>query len=345
LLIFILVGRVLAADGVKSRPVVHRSLDRGVVPRSPPRAAAASASPEGRPVDEPPEPFHLYDAAMRLWAESGLPDVAAWLEPSLAGLPPAAFARMPASFKASVLHGDLLIQAGPRYLLHVEYETSPGPALVRRMYEYRGRIMHEHPGIRLIQYVVVLGAGTVSGHDDLAANGFALELRVVYLRNHDPAEYLRSPVSAPFAALARGTPAERERSLARALTLLRTSGHPSALSWRQAAETLARLRLDPATIHRIGKEIVMNIQERRPLVDFYLDSEVGQDIMEIGRSQGRSTGRAELVLALLRVRFPQDPRVQAVAEQLTSWDDAAVAEAIARADSLDVLVEAIETRR
>ena len=113
---------------------------------------------------------------------------------------------------------------------------------------------------------------------------------------------------------------------------------PSATAWQQAAESLARLRLGRSSIDRIRKEILVNKEELKPLVDYYLTTDIGQEIEELGRekglSEGRSEGRSGLVLALLRARFGVEAPVQVLAERLATWDDDAAAEVIARAENL-----------
>jgi hypothetical protein len=212
--------------------------------------------------------------------------------------------------------------------MHVEYETSPNSDLVRRMYEYRGRIMREYPGFRLTQYVIVLGTGTVRGHDDLDRFGFVLDVRVIYLRQYDPAMFLADPLLAPFAVLARGSRAVREQSLAAALRLLRDSGDPRVRVLLQVLDALAEIRLDRSTIERIRKESGLSIE---PLVNFYKDTEVGHRLQDLGREAGREEARERLVLALLRTRFGDGHQVRAAARRLARWDEAAAVAAMTAA--------------
>jgi hypothetical protein len=265
--------------------------------------------------------FHLYDAAMRLWAERSLPEVAAWLDPTVAGVPDAAFEKLATRFAVPMMEADLLIKVGEDRLIHVEYQASPDDNLVQRMYDYRGRIMRAYPGMRLTQYVLVLGAGTFRGFDDLPTFGFALDVRVIYLREHDPAEFLTDPQLAPFAVLARGSRAVREKSLAAAFRLLAESRHPRRRVLLQVTEALARIRLDDVTIARIEKENGMSIE---PMVDFYRDTEVGHRLQAIGREEGREA----VLLALLRSRFGDGPKVGDAARWLADWDDQAAAVAV-----------------
>jgi hypothetical protein len=284
----------------------------------------------------------VYDTAMRLWADACLAEMVRWLDPSVAELPEKAFQKKPTQFAVPLVTADLLVTAGPNRLMHVEYESGPDKDLVRRMYDYRGRMMREYPGYRLTQYVLVLGNGLVRGYDDLAAFGFALDVRVVYFREYDPAEFLSSPVLAPFAALGRGSPAAREEALGAAIRLLWGSDHPERRLLLQITKALARTHLDSVAIDRIEKENGMNIQ---PLVDFYRDTEVGQRLQDLGREEGRELGREQgrekVLLALLRSRFADGPQVRAAARRLAEWDDEAAAiEAITAASGPGSLLDA-----
>ena len=280
------------------------------------------------------ELYHLYDARMRLWAESSLAEVAAWLDPSVARLPVESFTKQSTALtapfsNAPLLHADLVIAVGTDRLMHVEYETSPGPELVWRMYDYRGRIMREYPDRRLTQHVIVLGNGRLTGYDDLAARGFALDLNPVYLREHDPTECLSDPLLAPFAELARGSAQVREQSLGAAMRLLSSSGHRLAWEWRVTAKVLARIRLARAIIDRVGREHPMDIQQL--MFEYLRDDEMGQQLIQVGREEGREEGRERLLLALIRVRFGDSPDARTAARMLADWDEDAAAAAITAA--------------
>jgi hypothetical protein len=286
-----------------------------------------------------------FDAAMRRWAEKNLPTVAGWLDPTVAGLPPTAFVQQPTAFAVPNIFADLLITTGKNRLMHVEYETAPGKSLVSRMFNYRARIMTLHPEARLTQFVLVLGNGRVRGHDDVR-NGFILDLRVIYLRERDPAEFLGNPVLAPLAVLTRGPRKRREKSFGAALRLIRDSDHPWAGELFQIAETLALIRLDPATIDRIRKENGMSIQ---PLVDHYRNTEVGHHLQRLGREEGREEGlergrqeeKEKMLLALLHTRFGEKPEAAAIVQRLAGWTEAAAIEAILSAPDIQTLFERI----
>jgi predicted transposase YdaD len=286
----------------------------------------------------------LYDAAMRRWAENNLPTVASWLDPMVADLAPAAFEQRPTNFTLPTLFADLLVAAGKNRLLHIEYETSPRRDLVARMFNYRARIMTLYPQVHFTQYIIVLGNGRVRGHDDLS-NGFILDLRVIYLRERDPAEFLDDPVLAPLAVLARGRRERRERSFGAALRLIRDSGHQQTAELIQIAETLALVRLDPTTIARIRKENGMSIQ---PLVDHYKKTEVGHHLQRLGREEGREEGREKgreearekMLLAALRSRFGDVPESLTVVRRLAGTTDEAAMDAVLGAPTLQALLTA-----
>jgi hypothetical protein len=298
------------------------------------------------PLEEPKSEIdQLFDAAMRRWAEQNLATVVGWLDPSLSDLPPKAFRQRAATFAVPTVTADLLSAAGQRRLLHVEYETSPRKSLVTRMFNYRARIMILHPNMLLTQHVIVLGNGRVHGHDDVR-NGFLLDLRVIYLRERDPAEFLTDPVLAPLAVLARGRRKTREKSFGAALRLIRDSNHPHAGELLQTAETLALIRLDPSTISRIRKENGVSIQ---PLVDHYRNTEVGHHLQRLGREEGRDEGlklgraeeRREMLLALLQSRFGSHGQAAAVAAHFADWTELAAVEAILEAPDLKTLLTTI----
>jgi len=293
------------------------------------------------PAEEPkPEIDQLYDAAMRRWAEHNLPTVVRWLDPSLTDLSANAFKQQAATFAVPSVSADLLTAAGRKRLLHVEYETCPRKSLITRMFNYRARLMVLYPNLHLTQHVIVLGNGRVHGHDDVR-NGFILDLRVIYLRERDPAEFLTDPVLAPLAVLARGRRTTREKSLGAALRLIRDSNHPHAGELIQAAETLALIRCDPSTIARVRKENGMSIQ---PMVDHYRNTEVGHHLQRLGREEGREEGeelgRRKMLLALLQSRFGHQRDASAVMERLAGWTGPAAVEAILAAPTLESLLTA-----
>jgi predicted transposase/invertase (TIGR01784 family) len=291
-----------------------------------------------------------YDAAMRVWVQlvAALPvsaqaGVVAWLDPSLAHLAPSEFSLRPSRLVVPAVEADLVVQVGSDHVIHVEFETNPNRDLIRRMLDYRARLMHEYPGCRVNQYVVVLGRGSVADFDDLERFGFTLDVHVVYLRDKDPTELLTKPLLAPFAVLAGGSRSEREQAFSTALRLLWSGGHPKAVRLMQVLEALAGIWLDRSTVERIEKENDMSIE---PLVEFYLETEVGQRMVDVGRQeglglgleQGQEQGRERLLLALLRTRFGDGDEVRTAAKRLAGQDaDAAVAAITAAPDLASLL--------
>jgi hypothetical protein len=212
------------------------------------------------------------------------------------------------------------------------------------MFEYRARIMMHHPDAQFTQYVIVLGDGVVKGHDDLERFGFTLDLRVIYLRERDPEEFLSSPELAPLAVLARGSRAVREQSLASAFRLLKNSSHPRVIDLRLSAELLAGIRLDGPTIDRIARECEMDISDIRPMVEYYRNTNWAQELLRESeaevRQQGLERGRERMLVALLRTRFGDDAHVQEAARHLAPWDEGAAIAAITEAVDLPSLLTA-----
>jgi hypothetical protein len=204
------------------------------------------------------------------------------------------------------------------------------------MFNYRARIMTLYPQMRLTQHVLVLGNGRVRGHDDVR-NGFTLDLRVIHLREQDPADFLIDPVLAPLAVLTQGPRKRREKSFGAALRLIRDSGHPQLGELFQIAETLALIRLDSATIDRIRKENGMSIQ---PLVDHYRNTEVGHHLQRLGMERGRREEKETMLLALLHSRFGDNPGAQKVVQRLAAWTESAAIDAILCAPDLETLLTA-----
>jgi hypothetical protein len=233
------------------------------------------------------ELYHVYDTAARVWADVAATGLAGWLEPNLAGTSPPVIDRKNARLAVPVVEADLILQVGPKRLMQIEFETSPGSDLAKRMLDYRARIMNEYPEYELTQYVIVLGSGVVPRFDDMEQLGFALAVKVVYLRDYPPQDFLISAALAPFAVLARGSRSEREWALGAAIQLIRTSEHPHRNVLLQVADAFAGIRLDRLTVERIEKENGMSIE---PMVKHYLTTEVGQRMVTIGREEGLERG-------------------------------------------------------
>ncbi len=131
--------------------------------------------------------------------------------------------------------------------------------------------------------------------------------------------------------LARGTRNRREQSFGAALRLIRDSGHPRTGELFQIAETLALIRLDPATIDRIRKKNGMSIQ---PLVDHYRDTEVGRHLQRLGREEEKQ----KMLLALLHSRFGDQSAASALVQRLATWPESAAIDAILSAPDIEELL-------
>jgi hypothetical protein len=273
----------------------------------------------------------MFDEAMRTWAQSSPARLAAWLDPSVAGLPAGEFVLHSSELNDSelrkrVIRPDLVVGVGSQRIMHVEYETSPRANLAHRMLKYLDRLMDDHPGRRITQHVIVLRDGWVRGHDELSTRGFALDLKPVYLREHAPDEYLSDPFLALFAALARGSPAVREQSLAAAIKVVENSGHPMSWVWLPSVISLAEVRLAGSTIDRVEKEGAMSVDA---YVRRFQEHRWGQALMSKGREEGREEGVLQggerVLLETIRMRFGDSPAAEEAAHLLGGWDDVAAA--------------------
>jgi flagellar biosynthesis/type III secretory pathway protein FliH len=138
----------------------------------------------------------------------------------------------------------------------------------------------------------------------------------------------------PFAALAGNDPARRPAQLRRALAVV------AAVEDARGREVLARatvelaaIRLCAATISTTWKESPMPI----PSVLSKLYDEGLEEGLEKGREEGREKGLIEAVASLLRIRFGDDPRADAVASRLVPLGATEAMAAVERAGSLDEL--------
>ena len=163
-------------------------------------------------IDEP-RPGPVYDTVVRGLFEGDLAGGCRLLGIPVVGEPVALSGEFPMRKRAV----DLVARVGPRRLLHVEYVTAVSWRLVPKMLLYRGLIMSRHKFHHVTQYVVVLGRGTVRGHDDYAVNEFRLNLHPFYLRDADPEQFLNDAHFAPLAILRRAGPAERDELATRVI--------------------------------------------------------------------------------------------------------------------------------
>lgn len=204
--------------------------------------------------------------------------------------------------------------------------------LVARLLIYRGLILREHPRKHVTQHVVVLGNGRLRGYDDLSGQGFALDLRVTYLREVSASVFLAEPGLAPLAALACGSNGERQLAFAAGLRLIHERGGQRSRELLEFAAVLATIRLDRHTINKIVKEIGMTVESIA--AEFY-DTEFGQELVRMGRVEGRNEARVEarveMLTALLTERFGDHPDLPATARRLADWPGGAAVHAVTSA--------------
>ncbi len=274
------------------------------------------------------QPGPVYDRVMRRLVEADLGAAFRMLGIAVTDAP----AVLPATFPATTLNVDLLARDGARRLVHVEYVRTVEPDLTQRMLQYRAAVMGRYPEHRLDQHVVVLGPGRVRGYDDLAQHGFALDLKVTYLRDLDPGVFLSTPALAPLAVLGRGDTLDRGRALARALVCIRDQGGARAAELLECATVLATIRLAATTIESIVEEVGMTVES---IAEFYRQTRFGQALVHEGREQGREQGLEQIMEALLTERFGTQPGLPEAARRLAAWPDYHLAvRAVLAADNL-----------
>jgi hypothetical protein len=302
---------------------------------------------QGEPSGESTRPGPVYDTAMRGVIEGDPVAACRLLGIEVVGQPQT----LTTSFPIVTLAADLLLRVGPARLAHVEYVRRATGDLVTRMLGYRWAISRDHPGDQLSQHIVVLGGGRVRGHDHPARTGFLLDLKILYLRELDPATLLASPSLAPLAALGRGSPSDRAEACTEALRLIGTSGGIRAEGLVRCTTVLATITLNTPTIWKIVEEVGMAVES---IAELFRDTAFGQALVQQGREQGlergmargmeqgMEQGREQLLVALLEDRFGSHRVIPALARCLTGWADAGSAvHAITTAASLEELSSAL----
>lgn len=281
------------------------------------------------------QPGPIYDNAVRFLAATDVGELCRWL-----GIPvrPAA-APISESLPGYAMHADLLVESEAGGITQVEFVTHVTADLIRRLVEYRARVMDRHPDRSLQQHVLVLGRGRVAG-EVRDAEEFWMRLHVFYAREQDPADLLKSPSLAPLAVLARASgPAERVSLLRAALKAIHTGADPSRRSkLTDTATTLAAIRLDRATIESIWEESDVPIDIR--------DTDLARSFVAEGREEGREEGRrgaaAEWAAASLRRRFGPDERIPALASALARLTADRAAQVIDSSESVEGLARALD---
>jgi hypothetical protein len=241
-----------------------------------------------------------------------------------------------AELPIATLSADLLLRVSDDHMGHVEYMRTTASDLVARMLVYRGLILNKYPDHRVTQYVLVLGGGQIKGHDDLSGLGFALDLRIIYARDVDPSVFLNGPDLAALAVLGRGTTYERAKAYSTAITLIREHAGPDTAGLLEFAGLMAAITLDSSIVRQIVEEAAMTREEANLTLE-RLTEEFGETaLVRSAREESHTSARTEVLAAMLRERFGDEPDVAAVAERLASWaDTAAAVHAISTAETLD----------
>jgi hypothetical protein len=202
----------------------------------------AMGTSESETEGKPGGPGPIYDAAMRGVVEG---DPAAFcrlldIAVSTGGGQPELLSASFASPERT-LHADLLLRVGPTRLVHVEYERRPSVDLIARMFVYLLAILNHHSGAKVSQHVVVLGTREIREYPGTAVHVFWKSVSVCFLRDVDPARFLKEVSLAPMAALGRGDDARRTSVFAEAVTMIRDGGGSRMQDLLEFAATLASI--------------------------------------------------------------------------------------------------------
>jgi hypothetical protein len=225
---------------------------------------------------------------------------------------------------------DLLVAVDDETVLHVEFQTRPERRFAQRMLDYWLRIdaSLDRPGLRIIQHVIQLGDGHIE--DTLVRDDIVFSYDVHRLCDEDPEQFLVDPGLVPFAALAGNDPARRPDQLRRALAVV------AAVEDARGREVLARATVELAAI-RLGAATISTTWKESPMPIPSVLSKLYDEGLEEGLEKGREKGLIEAVASLLRIRFGDDPGVDALASRLAALGATKAMAAVERAGSLDEL--------
>ncbi|MGQ0773913.1 MAG: hypothetical protein ACT4NY_05765 [Pseudonocardiales bacterium] len=297
----------------------------------------------GQPTPGRRRPGPIYDDAMKVLADD---DLAAVL--SMVGVDSAA-GRLNVELTSSSMRADLLASTTDGGIVHVEFVKDPTPDLGLRMAGYRLRLLQDHPRCEITQFMLALrdDVGVPDSFVDDGGGRLRCEWTVIRIGDLDPATLLRTPTTAAVAALAHGTQAQRRATFAAAADLISAHTDPKRGSvLLAAAATLASIVL---LIETVLKEVAMPVLVRdtplgRQLYEEFhkeayaeLHKEVYEGALQEGRQEGQREGRHSVVRLLLRRRFGDDPRIEAVARRLVALPDEEWLARLHEASSLDDL--------
>jgi hypothetical protein len=281
------------------------------------------------------QPGPIYDRAMRSLVQSDPPTVC-----RLLGLPELSVQVQPSVLSNTSLTADLILRLGPQRLANIEYVTTVRPGLVTQLLGYRFAIMRDYPDHELTQHVIVLGDGTVRGHDELTRWHFVLELHVLYLRHLEAAAFLKDPRTAPLAVLARGSTAERAHALEAALRVIDESNVDHSGLLYNAAGALAAIRLDTDMIGKIVREATMSAKTAEEIFQMFRDVGWADPFIRQGRQEGLRQGRQQILARLIEKRFGPHAHTESLAERLSAWPESYAFDLVTESPTFEDLLNA-----
>ncbi len=217
---------------------------------------------------------------------------------------------MSAEFTLTTRKVDLLARVGPAQLMHVEYARRATSDLVPRDAGLPGPDYEAVSETSSKPAHRGAGEGTVDGHDDFAENDFAVNLRLLYLRDADPDRFVPEVNFAPLAMLHRGDPVELEQVAAGVVGEILARGGDRIGDFLECVSVLALIASDPRIVEKIIEEAEMAVETVETVAAFYRDTRFGRKL--------RAEAHEELLAALLVERFGEHPEVAGVAHRLAS---------------------------
>jgi predicted transposase YdaD len=284
-------------------------------------------------------PGPIYDSVMRELIEADLSAACRFL-----GIPITTASEVPTVLPGSIPHAgrtghaDLLMRVGPDRLSHLEYQLKASSHLVLRMRKYCGEIMQKYPGDELAQHILILKNGQIAEPAEEWLQLFWKAVTVLYLRDVDPAVFLKEVSLAPLASLGRGGAAERAEAFRSALLLIGEQEDKTRVkSLLEHAVVLAKINLKPGVVERIVKEVFVSQAIEDMAGEVFRRAGWGESLRQEGLREGRQegrqegredglrSGRAQSLELVLRERFGDPPGILAVVQRLAGWSDPAAA--------------------
>jgi hypothetical protein len=258
-----------------------------------------------------------FDDAMKAVAEDDLAGLLAVLPPTEAIDVAAGLAPLDRELGRSAVRPDLLVRTED-VIVHGEYVKDRRTDLPLRMVEYRAQIRRRHPIERIVQFVLVLDRtifvpDRYEDPDGLMSVAWA----VVTTADLDAHRLLGRPATAALASLAPGSRADRARALTDAADLIAEPEPSRRRRLLAAAATLASIHLPLLIIEAALQEATMPV----PMDELPLAHALKERYETQGLTKGRAEGRADVTRALLRRRFGDDARIDAVVAGLAGLSD------------------------